>query len=842
MTSYLGGNMVGEGGESVNVNVGSRWNADLAGASQTEETAKTTFTSTRRRHVFTDSQSTGDATGPRRYEAYAYSPRIPKPPFVSPKTELFQKEESDSTPPPGGRVSQQSFGKDKDFVTLIREFIQSNEDLSQDEKAAALSKFFVPGYRASSKVSEALSAAVSDARAKMLETDPSWVQPSYDPQVFNVAYSEAVEGAFASAIASRQDSGKPVLTEEQLGDMEYALYHPDKASSQAKALLKELGISSTIKEILSGAGLDIPEVFVPDSGLYDIQLNEKGDLKFEATVDAYAKEHNLTIEQGYQLKTAYYNPGSTSLSEELTKALEGIKKDALNGMPSGWDSEPNAKLWNGIISANYRNVNESLLSEYMSAHPRLTTDDAVLLRKAINGETEGIPDNILKAAASIKAKALLQIQAKYGVDETWVPLGSAISATQPSGVRFASLKTLSDLQSVITKYINKLPEPQRVLATDSMKSVSEALSILQETIYRMEVSDAEGQKDLSVAQQEAQEQKIKLRQEELKKQEAEQAKVEKKKSEVAMFQTIIQIVTPIIAVISIVATIASFGTLGPLAVGLIVLMTTASCVDMIPGVDGKMSEWTMNIIGTLIRESSIALGADPKKAKWADFVGKLVTVLLVVLATKGAGAQSAILTSTQYFSSSNLIADPLVAQDVDPLTTAIVSGSVNAGVSLGALCGCALIKSTGTITADTLNASAKAFSDAAAASTNIVQRAFYNAMAAFYRASAASLSKEAGYTLRYISRTITAMQVTNSGLQAGQGAYEYELSLAQGNLALIKKMFESKDIAMRDLIEALKAQVQKLLQILSELMKWLPSVGETQAGLWEKNRTPMAAI
>lgn len=832
----MGGNLdVTSGG-------GSSWNVDLAGASQTTESQETTLISTHRRTFFDDTQDTVREGRTRRYEAYSDSPTLPTPGRAAPKAELYYKETADTPPSTEASISQQTLGSDRDFVSLVKQLINSDDSLTEEEKQLALFKLYIPDYSANPKVSEALAKAVADANARMLEQDPSWVQPASDPQVFNVGYSEAVEGAFAKAIIDRRDSESGPLTEADLTDMEYALYHPDKASSKAKAMLEELGIKSTIKEIMLGAGVGIPEGWNPDSTLYDLQLNEKGDLKFEAAVDAYVRENHLSIEDGYRIKTAYYNPGSTELSEEFAKALEGIKKEALSGMPAGWEPEPNAKLWNGIISANFRHANESFLTDYLAAHPELKPEDALLIRKALNGETEGLSESILTAAATIKKQAIEAIQTKYGVDETWVPTGAAISETPPTGAAYSSLKMLSDMQAAITKYASKLPQAQRVLVMDFLKSVSEALSQLQETIYRMEIAEAEGQSELSRAQQEAQQFKIDQKMAELKKQEEEQKKIQEKQSQITLFKDIMQIVTPIIAAISIVATIASFGTLGPVAVALIVLMTTCSCIDMIPGVDGKMAEWTMNIIATGLRKICEASGVDSKTAKWADFAGKLFTVILVVAATKGAGAQTAIMTGTQYFSSSNLIADPLVAEDVDPMTTAIVCGSVNAGVSMGAIGSCMAMKSAGTVTADTLNATSKAFSDAATASTNAIQRACYNMMAAFYKSAASSVTRDASHTLRWISRTTTAMQVTNSGMQAGTSALEYKMNLAQGELALIKKLFESKDLAMRDLIEALKQQVQKLLQILNDLMTWLPTVGESQADLWDKNRTPQVSV
>lgn len=827
-------------GEDFGIHTSTQWNADVAGAADARIAEGVGLTSTSRGGVFTDSQSVDIQRRVVDYEAYAHAPRPQKPHSSAPKAELYHDKPVDSAPSSAAQA-QLEVAQNKSYVALVKELIKGNQELSEQEKSAALFSFFVPDYPSDPKVAQALAKAIENANAQMLQKDPRWVQPTMDPKVFNIAYGHAVEGAFENARAKRAQEGKPPLTKEQLADMEYALYHPDKASPHAKALLNDYGIREGIKSILGAAGFALPTGWPPDAALFDRELNAKGDVNFEMAVDVYVKQHHLSTADGYRLKSAYYG-ANVSLSPEQAQALEELRKAAGKGMPEGWEPVPNAKLWNGLISANFRDLNDQLLSQYMAAHPELTPADALLIRQAMNGAREGIPNDIVRAAEQIKSQALQQIQQKYGVSSNWIVSGNAISETPSTTPQQAILRTLSDAQIIMENYAKNLKGPAGVVAMDFLKAVSEALSGLRELIYRMEAGEAEGQIGLSKAQQELQQFKIDQHSEALRKQAEEQKKVDDKQEKLGVFKLVMQIVTPIMAVISIAATIVSLGTLGPAAVGLIVLMTTCSCIDMIPGVDGKMAEWTMNLIGTALREISIACGADPTKAKWADFAGKLLTVVLVVLATKGAGAQSALMTSTQYFSSSNLITDALVAEDVDPMVTAIVAGSVNAGVSLGAMGVGMAMKGAGTTTATALAETADRLSRSAAAATNSIQRAMYNAAAAFYRTAARFVDSTMKANLVWVNRVIMMTQLTNSGLQSGGSALEYQINQARGELAVIKKLFEAKDMSLRDLIEALKQQVKKLQEILDNLIAWLPSVGESSAELWDKNRTPQAPI
>lgn len=819
------------------------WNVNTSGMTTPisgTDTNTTVYTSTPRpgaRDTFGKTDSSMGASTP----SIAENPTLPLPNPTAPFLQTPRKEEPPLPQSPGKAILI-DYTMDTKFVRILKDAINNPlSPLTKEEKGEALFAFYIKDQPVSQKIREALATAVKTAKENIAKENPNWVPSEPESEVFDSAFDQAVQSALGKAQSNLSEKEQP-LSDKQLMNLEYALYHPENASTEAKELLNQLGIPQLIKKNLEGMQLGVPGSWRPNSSEFDKRLNSLGDTKFETAVDAYVKEHNLSAEESYQLKTAYYHPdaGLTNpLSGKLIPAYNLLMKKMQGDMPKGWDPSPDVKLWDGMINVNLRYVNEENLSKYMADHPKLTGQDEQLIRNAMNGDTNSaIPKNLSDAAAAIKAASFSEISGKYGLSTGFIPSGLSIDKVPTENAARNAANTVNGMKTVISNYAKNLPDgPGKVLVMDFLKIISDALKDLQEMIYKMEVQEAEGQKTLSSAQQEAMQFKIDQHMKALEEQKAKEAEMQKKQGTMSDINKVMKILGPILIAVTVLATIASFGTLGPLAVGVILALTAISCIDMIPGVDGKVAAWTMGIAGSILREC----GVDEKTCRYVDFAVKLAIVISLAVATSGAGAATAITTSTQFFTASNLITDVLVGAGVDPMTTAIAAGAVNAAVSMAAL-GAALAltaKNSAKVSTQLLEAAEK-YAKAASDTSSKVMKFMYTFMELFCR-NAAALAKSGNLT-KYLNIGIGGLRATNSAMEATNGGIEYTINQTMGELADLKKRYESKDVQLRDVISALKEQAKLMEQVIQNLMAMLAGVGKTQVDNWDKNRTPQIPI
>lgn len=787
-----------------------------------------------------DVQDQSVEVGSLGYTTPAENPRLAKPSSHMPTINML-KRLKDIEAALEGRQSLQDMLTDTKYSQRLKELLEQDPNLDPEQRKTALFNYFAPSNDVDPTVQTSIDKAAQQAADEHI---PTSIPLFPDHDTLNAAYAKVVQSVMRNAKDNAELNGE-TLTDQQVNDLEFALYHPDKASPEIKALLEKLGFKDAIKTQLSASGINFPDDWKVDSSTYDNELNETGDQRFSNAIDAGVDSGKITEAQGKQLKAFYFKPDiANQLPKDLAEIYQGLLKDASATMPQGWTPAPDTKLYLATLNSEFRTQNELALRNYLQSHAQVTANDALLIRAAMNHDTTvNVPQNLQDIANDIMASVLAEVRKNNGLSNVWQPTGEAIASKPPVDYSLNALMNLKDMHTVIASYKHKVPDgPWRIAVNNLMELLDKATSALQQAIYEQEARNAEGKQDLTLAQRESQQLKIDKQAEKVAEQKKAEEDQKQKKNVLDKINIAVQVFTAVVAAVSVAATIVSFGTLGPAAVALIVIMTSVSVADMIPGVNGKVAEYSMNLMATVLQDIVEACGVDSTKSKWAAFAGKMLTLVLLIAATKGgASSQGAVLVGTQYFSSSNLVADPMIAENVDPMTVAIASAAINVGVSIGAMAGCMCMNGGSQQTKQALLRASERWADLASQQTQStvdrMAKAFCEAMSRFYANSANQMA-----TGNYFRAAVVATRASTSTLQGTAALYDAEIDRMTGNLMEMKKRFEAQDVHLQDVIDALKALITKLQEIINRLIEFLASVGQSYSENVDKNRTPQISV
>lgn len=576
-----------------------------------------------------------------------------------------------------------------------------------------------------------------------------WTRPTADSSKFRKTLTTTVDDAAAALISPGKTPTKD--QQQQIDNLIFAFYHPGrkgpKVSDHLLATLKE-NVATALQT--QPKGYVVPANWTPDTKDYDIELFDKASAAFEGAVDnlGYLATGTLPNEILQQLQTAweavkppiafkvplsdadvrqlitmFYLPNNmidlanNPDAAQLKAIFPILSQYIVKTMPAGWDpnSPTNAPLdaqfYTGTISANYRYENDDAINKYLQEqNPPLSSSDEALLRQAVDAITTrminngnlsilnsqnltlpGIPDNITQIALGIASTTIEDLQSKYGISTKWVP--NKVALVPPNPVKEGIINTLKDQFAILQSYVESMPpSPQRAILLNFLKLVAEALDTLQQSAYKSEAATEMGAIDLTKAQQELMNGKIKAFMDAFNAQQAQMDAVHKQQEKAAKMGPIMKAVTVIVAVIMVVATVVSFGTLGPVAFGIIMTLALASTADAILTVAGKdpvVMNFIMNIVGEYFLHD-VCQVSNPA----ADIAGKVITIVLLCIAG-GVGvagmanvAKNALLVGSDVAVNSNVVTDICQAAGASDETTMWVSLGVNlalAFVSMGAM-------------------------------------------------------------------------------------------------------------------------------------------------------------
>lgn len=562
------------------------------------------------------------------------------------------------------------------------------------------------------------------------------------------------------------------------------------------------------------------------------QLNKTADQQFEQLV--YLTPYSNL--QKAQLKTAYYHQTTLpNYPDDLQDAYNKIIAQIAKGMPQGWAPTPNSQNYDEAMNTSFLNAMSALYATYRNGPPAVSSSDVQQVANALailNGapntklsDLQAIPTKLVAVATTMRNQALTQTQTAYAYPVFAPPAGPALPA-DPNSIALNTLTTADQLLTTAKQYVNHMPPgPDRMMMLSFLQIVSSALESLKNELYNIQLSGANQSTNLSNAQQEASQYKIKVHYKQMQEIMAQKAEIAKQQEKQSKYGGIMDALMPLIATVSLIMTVATAGVLGPVAFALCVTVTTLSVVDSIGKVSGKdigAVDHVMNFAATMLSGGS---GGPPA----LKFVMQLVVlVALTVAGGRGSAMKmvSQAMTFSTVLSSTSTAADLCKAANWGPETTQYVQ--------MATVGFCAVVGLVG------------AFSMAAQNSEELAGRLAAQVAEISEKLSDPSLSRAAKLfnelalkitehglnninsgmnQMKYLDRGLNASRVTTGSLQIVNSTMQYHIDMAQAALQPIIAAANAGDANMEDLINNLQATLQILEKFLAGVASWIGNVG-----------------
>lgn len=570
-------------------------------------------------------------------------------------------------------------------------------------------------------------------------------------------------------------------------------------------------------------------------------ISDASDADFEQLVDQYAQTNGLTRADAQKLKTLYYHPEMTP-PPNLAAAFNSLKEQENKAIQAQYGADavvtPDTDQYDASIRSNYRFLNEQAVAQY--AQDNNLSDTALTQLRTVlkDPNAQGIPDNIRAAASAILQGSLKTIQEQYGVDATWTPTGSALWEGSPT--RLSALNTINQMQTTLDTLSDQIPySPDGISLKNFLKEVGKALNQMQENIYAMERNDAEKGRTLSIAKKEMMQAKIDAYKESSDAQKAKQAEIAKKQHKSGIIGAIMKIFNPILIAISAIATIASAGTLGPVAVGVMLSLTALTVASQISG-NGALVNWTLGVVGEGLAAFAKAVGGNEDIAR---FVGKMVMVIAILLICRNpAGLTGPVTASTTALGQSGAFTDLLTGSGVDPDKAAFIGGIISAAIQLVATIG---------LTASTMANKEQAIArlEDNLAETN---RAITNMQAQFIVTGEVNELKMMGMYVklayqklgmaflqdmrRVVGVTTGLMNVGTGAMTIVNGKFTKDIKGLMADVAIIRSQSDATALMWEQFIQEMTQVIKKLQAILDDLVKALPEISQMQVKKYDSAR------
>lgn len=673
-------------------------------------------------------------------------------------------------------------------------------------------------------IAEAEKQALETAR-NQVNMPPDWTPPVPHPRLFANVFSSALEQAFTEALGDG-------LTAENATRLELAFYHPELATQESLDELDRLGIQKMVNEILDEAGFATPEDWKPSSEYVDRMATIDYDHEFSSALSDFTRAHQLSDSDVQKIQLLHFHPEmELTLPSNVMQAFNQIENTALEAvrrmygtkaaLPTGWLA-PDSAQFDGMICANYRFFNERNLSKVVS-EKGLTAEQIALLRRAMENPTDAtIPAEIRTQAKAILDLSASQIKEAYGLPNKDIITGPALWRPESNHL-LGAIQTLSDTRDVLNNYAKNLPPgPDAEVLKNYVKILGNAILAYQRQLYAQESSDARKASDLTSSVSESQMTRIHEHEKAVKEQEEKQAEMERQERKSGVIGQVMEVITPIAIVLSIAASLA----MGPAPAMAMVAITALTAAEQATG-NKEITKWSLNVFSSVLGLIAREAGLSDEGVAMVEGSAKIITVIIMLAIARKYDFSSAASLNVigTYFAATNPTTDMLVAGGVDQEKAMWIGMGIGIGVQLSAAMGAGVMNASAANKAKNIK---QLTDDINAISTQI--KASTSTMEKAYLYANLYLKNIALQTIRGvrtpIDGAVTAIRVGTGGVQLANAFVQRAYLELQGEFANIKAKADAADVNYEDLIQSLRAIINRLMEILNQTTNYVSDCGK----------------
>lgn len=245
----------------------------------------------------------------------------------------------------------------------------------------------------------------------------------------------------------------------------------------------------------------------PDTKGYEAKLGTEFSSKVENSLSSQLMKGQITKAQYNELRTLLFLPDTDTphkatlepiLKELMAQATEGMQKDY--SFPSNYSCKIDAAGYNGILNMAF---SAEFSKQIGDPKLNLSPEQQALLKGALLSDqaAEALPADLKAIFGNVKAAAIAKLGATYGVPSTWT-YDSKILSTAAERANDPKLMGMQVGINQIKEWLGNAKKAVDLVAssgagghtlmliTNYMKSVSLALTGMQEMLYEMQTTDA----------------------------------------------------------------------------------------------------------------------------------------------------------------------------------------------------------------------------------------------------------------------------------------------------------------------------------------------------------------
>jgi hypothetical protein len=358
---------------------------------------------------------------------------------------------------------------------------------------------------------------------------------SFTPSKPNTAAADAALAAKRNDIFESLIQNDSKLTPQQKMDLVMTHYHPEQfpASDLSAAMQKLLkNFEAKAEKQFDKLNLAPSKYKLPqDSSSFDAKASYEFSSAFAESFEAIIRNTQPPMgstEFNY-VRFRLNNPDGPMppvpqgrTAEEMETLFQNTKVYAQElfteqtGYPASFTPKMDTDFFNSMLLGRFENAFEAKLA---NQSPPLTEEQKALLRTALGQQPENIPKEIKALFEMIKGSALAEVIKAYDLPATWNPKTRNLNdpavikqraqiQTQMDGVEAAE-EMIATLQNVV----NQMPMgSDRVAYASYLKAVGEALNKFSESLMVIASSDSVVSKNMAIATNEAEQDRIKAQQ------------------------------------------------------------------------------------------------------------------------------------------------------------------------------------------------------------------------------------------------------------------------------------------------------------------------------------------
>lgn len=240
-----------------------------------------------------------------------------------------------------------------------------------------------------------------------------------------------------------------------------------------------------------------------DTAAYDKGMSNDFDSQFENTLAEKFDNGEITQDQKEELTAMHYGL-QTPNSAQLKGLLDSIEQPIIadmqeyNGFPDGYRPPTNSEGFTNMIEGAYQSAIAGAIENFQ---PPLTADQKQILytNLGIQGGRNSVPAELQGVFDQIQSSSLANIQNQFGLSPTFAPTGRVVGPLDPKiSAAQSALDGAKEWLGNAQAAVDSMPAgPAKMSYQNFLKTVSEALSLLQQTLYSMAAGDSDISKILN---------------------------------------------------------------------------------------------------------------------------------------------------------------------------------------------------------------------------------------------------------------------------------------------------------------------------------------------------------